>query len=73
MRVTTRDPMTGNDVTSRKHAPFVVEGEGNGALKIYFESEQNKREYLEISARTPEACSIMLYKQIEDDENILWD
>ena len=65
--------MTGNDVTSWENAPFVLEGKGAGALKIYFESEQSKRQYLEISVRTPEACSLNLYREIADDETVLWD
>lgn len=73
MRATTTDPMTGKDVICCKNAPFVIEGKGDDALKIYFESERNKREFLEITTRTPEAYSINLYKQIEDNETILWD
>ena len=48
MITTTLDPITLNDVTDLESAPFVIEGEGPNALKIYFESEQNKREYLDI-------------------------
>jgi hypothetical protein len=73
MRVTTRDPITGNDVSDPGRAPFVLKGQGEGAVKICFESEQSKREYLDISVRTPETCSINLYKQIEDNEVVLWD
>lgn len=46
MRTTTLDPMTLNDVHDIEHAPFVIEGEGENAIKIYFESEQNRDEYL---------------------------
>jgi hypothetical protein len=42
-----RDPITLNDVTNLDQAPFVVEGQGSGMIKIYFESEANKQEYLE--------------------------
>lgn len=73
MRVTTRDPMTGNDVADPAAAPYVLEGEGDGALKIYFESEDSRRAYLAIPARVPEACSLRLYRRIQDDETILWD
>jgi len=45
----TRDPMTLNDVTNLDEAPFIIEGQGNGMVKIYFESEANKSEYLEIT------------------------
>lgn len=73
MRVTTRDPMTGNDVRDPASAPFVLEGQGEGALKICFESEQSRQAYLAILPRTPAPCSIRLYRRIEDDETILWD
>jgi len=43
----TRDPITLNDVANLAEAPFVIEGQGAGMLKIYFESEANKREYLD--------------------------
>jgi len=48
MRVTTLDPISLEDVTDLENAPFVVEGEGDAALKIYFCSEENRREYLEM-------------------------
>ena len=48
MRISTTDPMTLNDVTDMEDAPFVIEGEGEGAIKVYFESEQNRKEYLAI-------------------------
>jgi len=46
MRTCTLDPMTLNDVTDLDTAPFVIEGQGDGAVKVYFESEQNRSEYL---------------------------
>ena len=73
MRVTTRDPITGNDVTDPADAPYVTEGRGENALRIYFESEHSRQEYLTILPRTPEACSLRLYKTFENDEDILWD
>ncbi len=65
--------MTGNDVADRESAPFVIEGRGENALKIYFESEHSRQEYLKILPRTPEACSINLYKSFEENDSILWD
>ncbi len=73
MRVTTRDPMTGNDVKDRENAPCITEGRGENALVIYFETENSRQEYLKIVARVPEKCSLRLYKSFEDDETILWD
>jgi hypothetical protein len=46
MRVSTLDPMSLNDVAEIETAPFVIEGEGEQAIKIYFESVQNRDEYL---------------------------
>ena len=51
MRVTTTDPISGNDVTDLENAPFVIEGSGEDALKIYFESQQNKESYLGAGSR----------------------
>jgi hypothetical protein len=46
MITTTLDPISLNDVKDPENAPYVIEGEGQNSLKIYFESEQNKQEYL---------------------------
>jgi len=46
MKIHTLDPITLNDVRDLQNAPFVMEGEGSSAMKIYFESEQNKQEFL---------------------------
>ena len=43
MRIETTDPISGNTIHNLDGKPFVVEGQGEGALKIYFESEANKR------------------------------
>lgn len=43
----TRDPITLNNVANPADAPFVVEGQGAGMVKIYFESEANKQAYLD--------------------------
>ena len=73
MRVTTRDPITGNDVEDRRKAPFVVEGKGDDALVIYFESEQSRKVYLAIPTRLPTPRSLELYRQIEDGDKVMWD
>ena len=67
MRVTTRDPITGNDVADRDLAPFVMEGEGHSALKICFESDETKQECLAIKPRKPLPCSLNLYRTFEDN------
>lgn len=50
MIVTTTDPVTGQEVINPETHPFLIEGEGDYALKIYFESEATKRAYLEHEA-----------------------
>ncbi|MGD8588791.1 MAG: hypothetical protein PVG22_08150 [Chromatiales bacterium] len=46
MRISTTDPMTLNDVLDPENAPFVIEGQGRDAIKIYFESQQSRDDYL---------------------------
>ena len=46
MITVTRDPITLNDVKDLSTAPCLIEGQGPNALRIYFESEENKQEYL---------------------------
>jgi hypothetical protein len=53
MRISTTDPMSMNDVKDLANAPFVIEGSGDSALKIYFESEENRRAYLDIEVEHP--------------------
>ena len=53
MRVSTTDPITLRDVPNPQEHPFVIEGEGDTAIKIYFESEDTKREYLDIQVEHP--------------------
>jgi len=42
-----------NDVPDPTHHPFVVEGEGDNALKIYFESEETKQAYMDLEVEHP--------------------
>ena len=46
MRTTTLDPMSLNDVTDLENSPYIIEGEGDAAMKIYFESDKNRDDYL---------------------------
>jgi len=65
MITTTLDPITLNDVTDIENAPYVIEGEGDGALKIYFESEANRQAYLDTPVHGSEDMSGL--KKIYDD------
>jgi hypothetical protein len=49
MRVSTTDPITGQDVEDLEHAPYVVDGD----LKIYFASEGSKQAYVDIEVEHP--------------------
>ena len=66
MIVSTLDPITLNDVTDLDNAPYVLEGEGNGAIKVYFESEANKLEYLDTPMHGSDGTSSGM-KQIFDE------
>lgn len=61
MRICTLDPITLQDVTNLEDAPFVMDGD----LKIYFQSEANKAEYLNIPMHTGENTPGL--KKIFDD------
>lgn len=53
MRIETTDPISGVTIRDIEGRPFVIEGTGDGALKVYFESEENKRVYLDIEVEHP--------------------
>lgn len=53
MRISATDPVTGNGVRDLERSPFVIEGEGQNALKIYFESDDSKNVYLDIPVQHP--------------------
>jgi hypothetical protein len=45
--ITTTDPVTGEPLQSLESKPFVIEGSGRLAVKIYFESEATRLTYLQ--------------------------
>jgi hypothetical protein len=51
--ITTTDPITGEDLSNLEVKPFVIEGTGHLAVKIYFESEETRRRYLDIEVEHP--------------------
>lgn len=71
MITTTLDPISLNDVEDLENAPFIVEGEGQNALRIYFESEQNKQEYLDTPMHGSEDMSGLkqIYDAMADNPN----
>jgi len=65
MITVTRDPITLNDVHDLANAPFVVEGQNDKAVKIYFESVSNRDEYL--AMETHEGVNSSGLKKIFDE------
>lgn len=53
MIITTTDPITGEDIRNPEFKPFVIEGRDHLAIKIYFESEETRRQYLDIAGGEP--------------------
>lgn len=53
MRVSTTDPITLQDISNVEGHPYIIEGEGEGAIKIYFESEETKHAYENIAVECP--------------------
>lgn len=69
MIISTLDPISMNDATDLENAPFVIEGEGDNAIKIYFESNENKLEYLGIALHGSEGIAGLesVYDEIADN------
>jgi hypothetical protein len=57
-----------NDVIDLKTATYVIEGEGPNTLKIYFENEDNKKEYLDIPVHTANATLSAAYAMCADSD-----
>ena len=53
MRIETTDPISGVTLKNPEGRPYVIEGQGDGALKIFFENEENKKAYLDIATEHP--------------------
>ena len=65
MRTTTLDPMSLNDVTDLENAPHLIEGEGGNAIRIHFESAQNRDDYMNMQVHG--AGDLSGLKDIFDD------
>ncbi len=52
-RIETTDPISRRDITDLEGKPYVVEAGPEEELVIYFESEETKRQYLEIPVEHP--------------------
>ncbi|MHB8253062.1 MAG: hypothetical protein ACYDEV_05055 [Acidiferrobacter sp.] len=54
MRIERTDPVTGHTIVQPDKHPYVVEGEDGDTLKIFFESEDTRQEYLSVATEHPE-------------------
>lgn len=52
-RIETTDPISFNDIDDPTGHPYVVEGDDDHNLVIYFESEANRQAYLAIPVEHP--------------------
>ena len=52
-RISTTDPISGHDIPDVEGMPYVVEGDHYNDLTIYFESEANRQEYLQLKPLSP--------------------
>lgn len=61
--------MTWNDVTNLDAAPFVIEGQGAGMVKINFESETNQAYYLDLTPHAGVKSSALktIYAEMADN------
>ena len=57
MFVATTDPITRKKLTDTANAPWVTEGHGPYALKIYFESEASMEAYLSMPLNAAESVA----------------
>ena len=46
MITTTTDPITGEHLDNLSAKPYVIEGKGRLAVKVYFESEETRSSYI---------------------------
>lgn len=53
MGISTSDPISLHDVKNPEKHPYIIEGVGDSTIKIYFENEDNKREYMDIAVEHP--------------------
>lgn len=59
-RVETTDPISRRDVLDLQNSPFIIDRGAESELKVYFESEETKRQYLEIPVEHPIAHRLNL-------------
>lgn len=68
MITSTTDPISMNDVIDLDNASFIIEGEGPNSLKIYFEIQANKAEYLDIPLHTANSMLAAAHAKAADSD-----
>ncbi len=63
MRIQITDPISGRDVDNLDSAPYVIEGQGEDSLKIYFNTEQNKQVYQEVQTFELGSHAVEIYNR----------
>ncbi len=63
MRIQTTDPISLKDVTDTDGAPFVIEGSGEDALKIFFVSDETRQAYLDVENMELGGHNVATYNQ----------
>lgn len=53
MIVLVTDPITNKMMKNPRLHPYVIQGSGRNIIKIYFESQQSKEQYLKTYTHTP--------------------
>ena len=56
------DPISGNLVENPESAPFLLEGFGEQALKIYFESRANRDEFATGAVNAPQSTLVDAFR-----------
>ncbi|MCP4875764.1 MAG: hypothetical protein GY896_09870 [Gammaproteobacteria bacterium] len=62
-RIETTDPITGKSLEQLMDMPYVIEGDEDDSLVIYFESETNRELYLQ----NPTEHKLQHYKKKRDN------
>ncbi|MCP4981146.1 MAG: hypothetical protein GY935_11705 [Gammaproteobacteria bacterium] len=62
-RIETTDPITGKSLEQLMDMPYVIEGDEDDSLVIYFESETNRELYLQ----NPTEHKLQHYKKNQDN------
>ena len=63
MRIQTTDPISLKDVADTERAPFVMEGIGEDALKIFFVSDENRQAYLNVEYMELGGHNVAMYNE----------